>query len=79
MTTWGFAWLFVPMIGGIMLGAILSGRFAGRRSPQRTVRAGYALIFAGVALNLADVLGAAAGRRLECAPDLRLLHRHRRS
>ena len=41
------------MIAGIMLGAILSGRFAGRRSPQRTVRAGYALIFAGVALNLA--------------------------
>jgi DHA1 family bicyclomycin/chloramphenicol resistance-like MFS transporter len=52
VTTWGFAWLFVPMIGGIMLGAILSGRFAGRRSPQRTVRAGYALIFAGVVLNL---------------------------
>jgi len=52
ITTWGFAWLFVPMIGGIMLGAILSGRFAGRRSPQWTVRAGYALIFAGVALNL---------------------------
>ena len=39
VTTWGFAWLFVPMIGGIMLGAILSGRFAGRRSPQWTVRA----------------------------------------
>ena len=39
VSTWGFAWLFVPMIGGIMLGAILSGRFAGRRSPQRTVRA----------------------------------------
>jgi MFS transporter, DHA1 family, multidrug resistance protein len=53
ITTWGFAWLFVPMIGGIMLGAILSGRFAGRRSPQQTVRAGYALIFVGVALNLA--------------------------
>jgi DHA1 family bicyclomycin/chloramphenicol resistance-like MFS transporter len=53
VTTWGFAWLFVPMIGGIMLGAILSGRFAGRRSPQRTVRLGYALIFAGAALNLA--------------------------
>ena len=75
MTTWGFAWLFVPMIGGIMIGAILSGRFAGRRSPQQTVRAGYALIFAGVALNLADLLGAAAGRRVERAADLRLLHR----
>ncbi len=53
VTTWGFAWLFVPMIGGIMLGAVLSGRFAGRRSPQQTIRAGFALVFAGVALNLA--------------------------
>ncbi len=53
VTTWGFAWLFVPMIGGIMLGAVLSGRFAGRRSPQQTIRVGFALIFAGVALNLA--------------------------
>jgi len=53
VTTWGFAWLFVPMIGGIMLGAVLSGRFAGRRSPQQTIRMGFVLIFAGVALNLA--------------------------
>lgn len=53
VTTWGFAWLFVPMIGGIMGGAFLSGRFAGRRSPRHTVRLGYALMFAGNALNLA--------------------------
>jgi DHA1 family bicyclomycin/chloramphenicol resistance-like MFS transporter len=53
VTTSGFAWLFVPMIGGIMLGAYLSGRFAGRRSPRHTVRLGYALMFAGNALNLA--------------------------
>jgi MFS transporter, DHA1 family, multidrug resistance protein len=52
VTTWGFAWLFVPMIGGIMIGAVLSGRFAGRRSPRQTVRLGYSLMFAGVALNL---------------------------
>src|SRR4029453_2992263 len=52
VTTWGFAWLFVPMIGGIMVGAVLSGRFAGHRSPRRTVRLGYALMFTGVALNL---------------------------
>jgi DHA1 family bicyclomycin/chloramphenicol resistance-like MFS transporter len=53
VTTNGFAWLFVPMIGGIMIGATLSGRLAGRVSPQRTVRLGYALMFAGAALNLA--------------------------
>jgi MFS transporter, DHA1 family, multidrug resistance protein len=53
VTTWGFAWLFVPMISGIMLGAVLSGRFAGHRSPRQTVRIGYSLMFAGVAINLA--------------------------
>ncbi len=53
MSTWGFAWLFVPMIAGIMVGATLSGRLAGRLSPQRTIRLGYAIMFAGVAANLA--------------------------
>jgi len=53
VSTQGFAWLFVPMIGGIMLGAVLSGRFAGRRSPQHTIRLGYTIIFGAVALNLA--------------------------
>ena len=52
VTTWGFAWLFVPMIAGVMIGAVLSGRFAGHRSPRQTVRLGYSLMFAGVALNL---------------------------
>ena len=49
----GFAWLFIPMIVGIMSGASLSGRLAGRTSPKRTVRLGYAIMFAGVAINLA--------------------------
>ena len=53
VTTNGFAWLFVPMIAGIMIGATLSGRLAGRVSPKRTIRLGYALMFAGAALNLA--------------------------
>jgi DHA1 family bicyclomycin/chloramphenicol resistance-like MFS transporter len=52
VSTYGFAWLFVPMIGGIMVGALISGRMAGRLSPKRTVRLGYAFAFAGVALNL---------------------------
>ena len=49
----GFAWLFIPMILGIMLGASMSGRLAGRTSPKRTVRLGYAMMFTGVAVNLA--------------------------
>lgn len=47
----GFAWLFLPMIGGIIIGATLSGRLAGRLSPQRTVRLAYLLMAAGVVLN----------------------------
>ena len=53
LTSLSFAWLFVPMIAGIMAGASVSGRLAGRLSPLRTVRLGYAVMFAGVAANLA--------------------------
>ena len=55
VSTYGFAWLFVPMIGGVMVGALVSGRVAGRLSVHRTVRLGYGFAFAGVALNLAVV------------------------
>lgn len=47
-----FPWLFLPTIGGMSLGAGLSGRLAGRLSPARTVAIGYALIFSGAALAL---------------------------
>jgi DHA1 family bicyclomycin/chloramphenicol resistance-like MFS transporter len=40
------------MIVGIMVGASLSGRLAGRASPKTTIRMGYAVMFAGVAANL---------------------------
>jgi len=53
VSTWGFAWLFVPMITGILAGAMLSGRMAGRYSPQRTIRIGYSLIAAGAIINVA--------------------------
>lgn len=48
-----FAWLFLPTITGMTLGAGLSGRLAGRLSAARTVAAGYGLIFLGAALGLA--------------------------
>ncbi len=53
VSSYGFAWLFVPMIAGIMIGAMISGRLAGRLSPRDTVRLGYLLMFAGVAAQLA--------------------------
>lgn len=53
ITTWGFAWLFLPMITGVMVGAAISGRLAGRRSPERTIPLGFMFIFGGAAANLA--------------------------
>jgi DHA1 family bicyclomycin/chloramphenicol resistance-like MFS transporter len=48
-----FAWFFCLTIGGIMAGAWLSGRLAGRVPPKKQIRRGF-LVMAGVALaNLA--------------------------
>jgi DHA1 family bicyclomycin/chloramphenicol resistance-like MFS transporter len=48
-----FAWLFIPAISGMMTGAFLSGRLAGRLSATATVRLGYTIMLAASALNLA--------------------------
>lgn len=48
-----FAWLFVPAIGGMMLGATISGRLAGQRDPQQMMRLAFRLVALAVALNLA--------------------------
>jgi len=47
-----FAALFVPGVAGIMLGAYLSGRTAGRLSARRTVAIAYSIMFGAAALNL---------------------------
>lgn len=47
-----FAWLFIPAIGGLMLGSFLSGRLAGRVSGRATVRLGYAIMLGASAINL---------------------------
>jgi DHA1 family bicyclomycin/chloramphenicol resistance-like MFS transporter len=48
-----FAWLFIPAISGMMLGAFLSGRLAGKLSASATVRLGYTIMLAASAINLA--------------------------
>ena len=51
-----FAWLFLPTISGMTLGAGLSGRLAGRLNAAHTVAAGFGLIFLGAALGIAGNL-----------------------
>jgi DHA1 family bicyclomycin/chloramphenicol resistance-like MFS transporter len=48
-----FGWLFVPTIAGLMIGARLSARLAGRALPSRMVHLGYAAMGLGAACNLA--------------------------
>jgi DHA1 family bicyclomycin/chloramphenicol resistance-like MFS transporter len=48
-----FAWLFVPGISGVIIGAFVSGRVAQRLSPPRTVAIGYAIMFLAATANVA--------------------------
>jgi DHA1 family bicyclomycin/chloramphenicol resistance-like MFS transporter len=47
-----FFWFFVLSIGGIMCGAWLSGRLAGRITPQRQIRYGFMVMFGSALVNL---------------------------
>ena len=47
-----FAWFFVPMIGGMMLGAFVSGRAAGRIDGRHLANLGFACCGAAMALNV---------------------------
>ena len=47
-----FGWFFIPTISGMMLGAWLSGRLAGKVSGTRLANAGFALCVLGLAWNL---------------------------
>jgi DHA1 family bicyclomycin/chloramphenicol resistance-like MFS transporter len=48
-----FGWFFVPTIGGMVLGAFVSGRAAGRLSGDRLVQLGFAAGAVAMAANLA--------------------------
>jgi MFS transporter, DHA1 family, multidrug resistance protein len=52
VSSYGFAWLFMPMIGGVMIGALVSGRAAGKLSAARTIGLGYLLMFAGATIQM---------------------------
>ncbi len=47
-----FGWLFIPAVSGVVCGAYLSGRVAGRLAPGRTLRLAYAIMFAAAVFNL---------------------------
>lgn len=53
LTPESFAWMFVPIVIGMMLGSILNGRLAGRLSPRRTIALGYLIMIAASAGNVA--------------------------
>jgi DHA1 family bicyclomycin/chloramphenicol resistance-like MFS transporter len=48
-----FFWFFVASVGGIMAGAALSGRLAGRVVPRRQVRWGFVVVGVATLANLA--------------------------
>ena len=47
-----FFWFFMLSIGGIMAGAWLSGRLAGRIAPKRQIRHGFVVMLASALVNL---------------------------
>jgi len=47
-----FGRLFIPLVAGLMAGAFLSGRMAGRFTHARAVAVGYALMLSAAAVNL---------------------------
>jgi DHA1 family bicyclomycin/chloramphenicol resistance-like MFS transporter len=48
-----FAWLFVPSVGGIFLGALVANRMAGKLGFERQIRIGFCFMLAAVAANVA--------------------------
>jgi DHA1 family bicyclomycin/chloramphenicol resistance-like MFS transporter len=47
-----FFWFFMLSIGGIMLGAWVSGRVAGKLAPQRQIRSGFTVMLGIAVVNL---------------------------
>lgn len=52
LTPQSFAWLFVPIVLGMMLGSLINGRLAGRLSPRRTIALGCAIMLIATIANI---------------------------
>jgi DHA1 family bicyclomycin/chloramphenicol resistance-like MFS transporter len=50
--SFGYAWFFLPMIGGMTLGSYASSRLAARISPEVCTQRGYVVMAVAMALNL---------------------------
>ena len=53
LTEQGFGWMFLPVVGGMMLGSALSGRLAGALSADRTIRLAVGVMTLAATGNLA--------------------------
>ena len=53
LTPQDFAWMFAPLVGGMMIGSTLSRWLAGQLSPNRTIAWGYAIMSTAALINLA--------------------------
>jgi len=51
-----FGYMFVPVVAGLMTGAFISGRLAGRYSHEYAVKVGFVIMLAAVAADLASAL-----------------------
>jgi DHA1 family bicyclomycin/chloramphenicol resistance-like MFS transporter len=47
-----FAWLFIPSVGGIFLGALVANRIAGRMSFSRQIGIGFCFLLGAAAVNV---------------------------
>ena len=56
-----FAWLFLPIVGGLLAGAFVAHRLAGRSSAVHTVVLGSALMLVATLLNIAICLWLPSG------------------
>jgi DHA1 family bicyclomycin/chloramphenicol resistance-like MFS transporter len=47
-----FAWLFLPLISGMMIGSALNSKFAGKVAPARLLQIGFIVMAIGMVLNI---------------------------